>query len=72
MLTDWDYTEVQDFDALKRIWENINDTTYNGVNEKLRNQLGLPIVELDASQSRFFKHHYLLQYNKRGTMEIDA
>ena len=71
MLTDWDYTEVQDFDALKRIWKNINDATYNGVTEKLRNQLGLPIVELDVEQSQFFKHHYQSQYMSNGIMKFE-
>ena len=33
----------------------------------LKNRLGLPIVELDAMQSAFFKHHYIRSHNNLGT-----
>ena len=62
MLTEWDYTEVQDFDKLAVIWEKHNDTGLLTRSEEmgvtLRTKLGLPIVDLDPEHSKFFKHHY--------------
>lgn len=69
MLRDWDYTQVQDFEYLKGLWEsfkNDNDDACNRIGETLHTRLGLPIVELDAEQSRFFKHHYATQRNNIG------
>ena len=59
MLTDWDFREVQWFDNLERIW-NEKDIMKPGFDYALplRNRLGLPIVDLDEEQSKFFKHHY--------------
>ncbi len=62
MLTDWDYREVQDFDCLARIWDTVKDVDAVESSllygNKLRQRLRMPIVELDATQSAFFKHHY--------------
>ena len=63
MLTDWDYREVQWFDNLERIWKNIETHTNAHASSleysrQLQQRLGLPIVESDANQSKFFKHHY--------------
>lgn len=71
MLTDWDYTEVQDFDCLKRIWGNVescnveSNSREHGI--RLRQRLGLPIVDMDAEQSAFFKHHYKTAHRNMGT-----
>ncbi len=71
MLTDWDYTEVQDFDCLARIWQNVascnvdSNSAEHGV--RLRQRLGLPITELNAEQSAFFKHHYKTAHRNMGT-----
>ena len=73
MLTNWDYRVVQDFSALEQIWQN------NGAEDQdtdrcrelgdiLRHQLGLPIVDMDADESRFFKHHYKSQFVNKGPM----
>ena len=67
MLTDWDYTEVQDFDKLNKIWENFEHDEPLAMTEQLKNRLGLPIVNLDASQSAFFKHHYTRAHKNVGT-----
>lgn len=74
---DFDYRDVQDFDKLGGLWhiyqENggveavcENGHTLAGV---LQRRLGLPIVELDANSSRFFKAHYgNARHHNRGAM----
>ena len=68
MLTDWDYTEVQDFDKLKKIWENFEHYPPKNLNEELQNRLSLPIVDMDAKQSKFFKHHYKSNFKNKDIM----
>lgn len=78
MLTDWDYTEVQDFECLERIWANVaeSNVTTNSIEygERLRKRLGLNIVEMDESQSAFFKYHYSSSHKNLDMMtkEIDV
>ena len=73
MLSDWDYTEVQDFQKLKDYWDNtvhkfeVIDFV-NLYSVELTRCLDLPIVNMDAEQSRFFKHHYNSQFKNRGIM----
>jgi hypothetical protein len=73
----WDYRQVQDFDYLKRLWDaTMSAELQSGTVEPLlhtlgmdlKTQLGLPIVELDADQSKFFKHHYKAQFQNKGIM----
>ena len=73
MLTDWDYTNVQWFEALKEIWTT--EVTYtvpaediDGYGDALRTRLGLHITDMSAEQSKFFKHHYMSQFKNRGIM----
>jgi hypothetical protein len=72
MLTDWDYTEVQDFAKLDGIWEKHKDDDVTiklfTLGDTLRTRLGLPIVEMDATDSKFFKHHYMSQFKNKGIM----
>ena len=72
MLTDWDYTNVQWFDALAEIWEKHKDadltTELFKLGDTLRIRLGLPIVEMDAENSKFFKQHYMSQFKNKGIM----
>jgi hypothetical protein len=74
MLTDWDYTEVQDFTKLAELWEKYSTAEYTGedftyeVDEALKTRLGLPITSLNAEQSKFFKHHYMSQFKNKGIM----
>ena len=66
MCTDWDHTNVRDFEYLTDLWNQgsveLNDEDllekikYYG--EELRNQLQLEIAEMDASSSKFFKRVY--------------
>lgn len=78
MLTDWDYREVQCFDALEQIWQEINfldsDSIVRDYEDALKIQLDLPMASMDASHSRFFKHHYRSNWSNLGIMvrEIDV
>lgn len=72
MLTDWDYTQVQDFDYLERLWNitgwNLAHDVKNYGNE-LSARLGLPILDPHVDNSKFFKHHYKSNFKNRGIME---
>jgi hypothetical protein len=71
MLTEWDYTEVQDFSRLAELWKEHQDQQKLNmfeITEALTTRLGLPIVEMSAEQSIFFKHHYQSQFKNRGIM----
>lgn len=71
MLTDWDYTEVQDFTKLADLWEEYRDRETDHcreIGDTLRKRLGLSIVDMDPDDSRFFKHHYMSQYKNKGIM----
>lgn len=76
MLTDWNHTEVQDFDLLEGIYDEFlkdadNITEYT---ELLNNRLGLNIIELNDKQSAFFKYHYSTGHKNLELMtkEIDV
>jgi hypothetical protein len=71
MLEGWDYRQVQDFDVLARLWESFqrdDSEACRAVGETLRTRLGLPIVDMDATASKFFKHHYKSQFRNQGPM----
>jgi hypothetical protein len=71
MLTDWDYTEVQDFDRLAALWrgyENDGSDHCQAIGDILRQRLGLNIVDLDPEPSAFFKHHYKSAFKNQGPM----
>jgi hypothetical protein len=78
MLTDWDYTEVQDFDALAKLWEENKSRDpaeiIQAYQDALYTQLDLPMCMLNRQQSEFFKHHYKSNWHNRGIMvrEIDV
>ena len=78
MLTDWDYREVQSFDALELLWEEIRGTDPAEIiqryQESLNKQLDLPMAVLMPNQSAFFKHHYRSNWSNQGVMvrEIDV
>ena len=55
--TTWDYTEVRDFDKLKEIYENFNDSYIEDYTAALTNRLGLNIVHLSSEQSAWHKAH---------------
>ena len=72
--SDWDYTSVQDFDELERLWQLCqydnadNCTEYGNI---LRRQLGLTIVDMDPEDSAFFKYHYRSNFANQGIMTRD-
>lgn len=71
MIEGWDHRQVQDFDTLARLWtsfEQDGPDQCNGVGDILRTRLGLPIVDMDPAESRFFKHHYKSQFRNQGPM----
>lgn len=78
MLTDWDHRLVQDFDALKDIWDSIKNTDPAEIIDRyqndLRTQLALPMTLMSPQHSEFFKHHYRSNWHNRGVMtrEIDV
>ena len=78
MLTGWDYTQVQDFDALAELWATVKvdnpEILAGRVAEDLVTQLDLPINMLGPNESEFFKHHYRSNWHNRGIMikEIDV
>jgi hypothetical protein len=70
MLRDWDYRQVQDFKYLKTLWESFKNDTDDAcisLGETLQRKLALPITEMNADQSRFFKHHYKQSQKNLGT-----
>jgi hypothetical protein len=78
MLTDWDYREVQSFDALEEIWSSINGVDPAELIQRhetpLKQQLDLPTAIMMPDQSAFFKHHYRSNWSNIGVMtrEIDV
>jgi len=69
---EWDHRQVQDFDALAELWKEFeNDTPDHctSMGNQLRQKLSLPIVDMDAEESKFFKHHYKSVFRNRGVME---
>ena len=78
MLTNWDHTQVQDFDALADLWKTVENSNprilSNQLGPELGTQLDLPMAILEAEQSSFFKHHYRSNWHNQGVMvrEIDV
>jgi hypothetical protein len=78
MLTDWDYRQVQSFDALEELWSTVAEQDpellANRVAEDLSTQLDLPVMSMFAEQSCFFKRHYRSNWHNQGVMvrEIDV
>ena len=61
--TEWDYTQVRDFEYLTEYWkihvEHIDVLDeLEGIGNNLRQNLNLEIAEMDANASRFFKSVY--------------
>jgi hypothetical protein len=70
----WDYQQVQDFEYLADLWNDfveVDDAAIDHCKQlgnELRQQLGLPIVDMDPDESRFFKHHYKSNFQNKGIM----
>ena len=78
MLTQWDHTQVQNFEALAELWKTVETSEprllAGRLAEDLNTQLGLPMIVLEAEQSEFFKRHYRSNWHNQGVMvkEIDV
>lgn len=78
MLTNWDYRDVQNFEALTELWNTVKDSDpellAGRVAEDLESQLDLPITMYGPEESKFFKFHYRSNWNNLGTMvrEMDV
>ena len=66
MLTDWDYTEVQNFYHLGEIYSEWKTVDQTEVNKLLQTRLGLHISEFTSEQSKFFKKHYAQIINPKS------
>jgi len=77
MLQDWDFTKVQDFDELDKLWQEHKDVDpdaeSNSIGVNLNKRLSLPMVDMTADQSYFFKHIMTAKHFniKPMTREID-
>lgn len=75
MCTDWDYTQVHDFDALRDLWHpGFVNEIIEEYEKPLHEQLDLPVTVLGPQQSKFFKRHYRSDWQNRGIMvkELDV
>lgn len=78
MLTDWDYKQVQSFDALQDLWITVESSEprllAGRLAEDLNRQLDLPMLVMEGEQSSFFKKHYRSNWANRGIMvrEMDV
>lgn len=71
MLQSWDYRQVQDFDELSNLWNEVKGDSlahYRDMGNILRTKLNLPIVDMGPAESRFFKQHYNKIFKNQGIM----
>lgn len=71
MLSDWDHTEVQWFDNLESIYEDFDPMQMPEINGALMSRLGLPMLDMDANQSKFFKKYYSQTYCAATPMSLE-
>lgn len=76
LMPNWNYKEVQDFDALNRIFAEHNAKTfverkayYQMISDEIRNRLGMPVVDMNAQQSAFWKKYYVQLYRNKQIMD---
>lgn len=62
-LTDWDYTQIHDYNWFKSKWDTVKDcdpaVTAIEVGNVLKSGLNIDIADFDAQQSKFFKSVYI-------------
>jgi hypothetical protein len=74
LLRQWDYSKVQSFDELKSLWNSFSKDTQDtceSLGKTLKLKLNLPIVEMNAEQSKFFKSFYATNHKNKGIMEYE-
>lgn len=72
----WDYTEVQNFDCLVKIYNSVNSKDfdarkihYNLISNDLKSKLELNIVSYDSSQSAYWKKYYCRIHQNKNIMD---
>jgi hypothetical protein len=53
------------------VWNEYKDRDVDHcqhIGDVLRTRLGLPIVDMDPEESKFFKHHYKSNFKNQGIM----
>lgn len=72
----WDYTNVQNFDALAKIFASCESLGINGrrehyikISQEIRSKLGLPCIDMNAEQSAFWKKYYAKLHGNKGIMD---
>jgi hypothetical protein len=68
MCTEWDHTQVQSFDALQTLYAGRAQYNMTEIATILNKKLSLPIANLDADASLFFKYYTQLQHNNKDIM----
>ena len=68
MCTEWDHKQVQSFDALQVLYSERAQYNMTDVSTILSKKLLLPIANLDASASAFFKYYALTQHQNKDIM----
>ena len=80
MCTNWDWVQVRDFKYLKSFWEE-NLQQYEkdqdfalqkciDIGEKIKYKLQLPVIDMPAEQSKFFKEFFVKKQSS-DVMELD-
>jgi len=71
----WDYTQVQDFAALEEIFKTDISSQfekrrahYHYITGEIKNKLKIPVVEMGAEQSAFFKKFYSKIHRNKDIM----
>lgn len=72
----WDYANVQNFDALAKIFASCESLGINGrrehyikISQEIRSKLGLPCIDMNAEQSAFWKKYYAKLHGNKGIMD---
>ena len=68
MCTTWDHKQVQSFDALQHLYAARSEYNMTEVSTVLKKKLSLPIADLDAPASAFFKYYTLSQHKNKDIM----
>lgn len=73
----WDYTETQDFDKLKRLWDTVWVKTederkihYRLISNEITTKLNFPVINMDAAQSAFWKKYYIMIHQNKNIMDL--
>ena len=73
----WDYTEVQSFDRLNEIFKYCMGLSpdqrrehFNSISAELRDKLELPVIDMNAQQSDFWKKYYTQLHRNKGIMDV--